>query len=117
MSQTEKLIGYIAKLGAVEFAGLAHLLGVEQMVEVNPDAPIERERYEPREFTDVLEDVLKAFEGCNRVRRREILDIVKKASKHPMRKEQVGTYGAAGPSEQTGASAGTSQSDPARNCT
>ena len=66
MSKTERLMGIIPTLSAVEFVGLAHLLKV----------PLLKDK-EVREFTDVLEDVMRAYEQTNRKRRREIMQLLK----------------------------------------
>ena len=83
MSLTEKFFDYIPKLNAVEFTGLARLLKVQLLDEVNPTAEQTKDRYAPRSFTDVLNDMLKAFEKCDRKRRKEIIKLLKAASKAP----------------------------------
>ena len=97
---TEKLFNLIPKLGPVEFAGLARLLGVQLVEEVNPNAEDVKEKYASRDFMDVLEDVLKRFEKLGRSRKREILKLVKQASKNPI-KAGAAPQMAAGPSAQT----------------
>ena len=67
MSKSERLMGIIPTLGAIEFIGLAHLLKVSLL----------NDNKEPRDFTDVLEDVMKAYEKTNRKRRREIMQLLK----------------------------------------
>lgn len=81
MNLTEKFFDYIPKLNAVEFTGLARLLKVQLLDEVNPAAEQTKDRYAPRSFTDVLNDMLNAFEKCDRKRRKEILQLVKAATK------------------------------------
>lgn len=83
MSLTEKFFDYIPKLNAVEFTGLARLLKVQLLDEVNPTAEQTKDRYAPRSFTDVLNDMLNAFEKCDRKRRKEIIKLLKAASKAP----------------------------------
>ena len=78
---SEKLMDLIPQLNAVEFAGLARILHVKLMDEVNPDAEAIKDRFEPRRFVDVLEDIFINFEKEDRRRRREILTLVKKAVK------------------------------------
>lgn len=80
-TQTEKLFNLIPKLGAVEFVGLARVLKVQLMDETNPQAENVKDRFTPRPFLDVLEDMLAAYEQQSRERRRDILKIVKEATK------------------------------------
>ena len=72
MKPTEKLFDLIPKLDPVGFIGLARLLRVNV---VSGDSK------EPRKFTEVLEDILKSFDKQSRVRKREILQIVKAYTK------------------------------------
>ena len=60
----------LAQVELYEFLGIAKILKVEVM---NGD--------EPRNFADVFEEVLKAYSEANRSRRRELLEIVKAATK------------------------------------
>lgn len=78
---SEKLMDLIPRLSAVEFAGLARVLKVRLMDEVNPEAEEIKDRFAPRKFTEVLEDIFINFEKLDRTRRREILTLVKKATK------------------------------------
>ena len=75
MKEIDNFINTIAKLEPVEFMGLARVLKV-------PLFTGEGETREPRDFTDVFGDVLENFSKCERVRRREILKLVKGAAKH-----------------------------------
>lgn len=75
MKEIDSFINTIAKLEPVEFMGLARVLKV-------PLFTGEGEEREPRDFTDVFEDVLENFSKCARPRRREILKLVKDAAKH-----------------------------------
>lgn len=75
MKEIDSFINTIAKLEPVEFMGLARVLKV-------PLFTGEGEAREPRDFTDVFGDVLESFSKCGRVRRREILKLVKGAAKH-----------------------------------
>lgn len=74
MKEIDSFINTIAKLEPVEFMGLARVLKVPLFIG-------EGEAREPRDFTDVFGDVLESFSKCGRVRRREILKLVKNASK------------------------------------
>ena len=74
MKEIDSFINTIAKLEPVEFMGLARVLKV-------PLFTGEGEAHEPRDFTDVFGDVLESFSKCGRVRRREILKLVKGAVK------------------------------------
>ena len=78
---SEQLMDLIPKLTAVEFAGLARVLKVSLLDEVDPDAEQIKDRFAPRSFTAVLEDIFINFEKQSRKRRREIISIVKKAIK------------------------------------
>ena len=81
MKKTQKLLELLPKLDAVQFAGLARVLKVKLLDEVNPDAADPKERYAARSFNGVLEDMLKNFESSNRARRREILQLVSAAAR------------------------------------
>lgn len=74
MKEIDSFINTIAKLEPVEFMGLARVLKVPLFTGGG-------EAREPRDFTDVFGDVLESFSKCGRVRRREILKLVKNASK------------------------------------
>lgn len=74
MKEIDSFINTIAKLEPVEFMGLARVLKVPLFTD-------EGEAREPRDFTDVFGDVLESFSKCGRVRRREILKLVKGAVK------------------------------------
>ena len=74
MKEIDSFINTIAKLEPVEFMGLARVLKVSLFIG-------EGETREPRDFTEVFEDVLENFSKCGRVRRREILKLVKDAAK------------------------------------
>lgn len=63
----------------LDFAGLAKLLGV-QIVEINETAENEKEKFAPRNFTDVFSDVMAKFDKLNRTRKREILKLIKKSN-------------------------------------
>lgn len=80
MTNTETLFNLIPKLSAVEFAGLARVLKVKLYSEEKD----ENGRFIPRPFTDVLNNIIKNFEKQNRTRKREILQVVKKAVKKPL---------------------------------
>ena len=81
MKNTEKLMRLIVDMRPVEFMGLARLLGAPVMEEVNPDATDPKERYKPKSFTDVFEEVLRRFDKLNRSRKREILRLIEKSNK------------------------------------
>ena len=81
MTQNDKLLKLIPKLDAVQFTGLARILKVKLVEEKNPDGETAADRYQARDFIDVLDDVLHNFELSSRARRREILQILKAATK------------------------------------
>ena len=60
----------IAKLEAVEFIGLAKLLGVELL-----------EDEELRSMGDIVEDIMAKFSKLNRKKRRELKEIVRAAGR------------------------------------
>ena len=76
MKAMDKLIGIIPKLDTVEFIGLARLLKVPLM---EPQKGEEKEKITlaARDFTNVLNDVLAAFDALGRDRKREILRLLK----------------------------------------
>ena len=63
----ELLIG----LEAVEFLGLCKFLGVKLMEDSKT----------PRDFADLLNDLMEKFQNLNRTRQRELLQILKKVNK------------------------------------
>lgn len=79
MKSSMQLIEQICKMEPLEFAGLARLLGV-QIVELNEESTDEKNKYKPRSFTDVISEVLDKYEKLNRVRKREILKLIKKSN-------------------------------------
>lgn len=81
MKTVEKLFNLIPKLETVQFIGLARLLGVKLVVLGEPDPETSKQVAEPRPFTEVLEDMLRAFEKLNRKRQREVFQLVKQATK------------------------------------
>ena len=74
-----QLIQQISNMEPIEFLGLARLLGV-QVLEENKEATGEKDKFKPRSFADVLEDVMAKFEKQNRGRKREIIKLVKKSN-------------------------------------
>lgn len=84
MKQIDQFIIEVSKLEAVEFMGLARLLKV-QLLEKDDTAAenVEsiKDKYKPRDFHLVFEEVLRNFNGLNRTRKREILKLVKNANK------------------------------------
>lgn len=79
MKSSMQLIEQICKMEPLEFAGLARLLGV-QIVELNDESTDEKSKYKPRSFTDIISEVLDKYEKLNRVRKREILKLIKKSN-------------------------------------
>lgn len=63
----ELLIG----LEAVEFLGLCKFLGVKLMEDSKT----------PRDFADLLSDLMEKFQNLNRTHQRELLQILKKVNK------------------------------------
>lgn len=81
MKQNDKLLDLITKLEVTEFIGLAKVLKVKLVEETNPDAAESSERYTARDFSDVLGDMLANFELQGRARKREILQLLKAATR------------------------------------
>lgn len=89
MNLTEKLFNYIPQLEPVEFAGLARILKVKLLEQTNSTEEEGKVILTPRVFTDVLEDLLAAFDKCNRKRKKEILALVKATIKAPRGEEDA----------------------------
>lgn len=79
MKSGMQIIEQISKMKPIEFAGLARLLGV-QIVELNNESTDAKDKYKPRSFADVLTEVMDKYEKLNRVRKREILKLIKKSN-------------------------------------
>ena len=61
----------LAQVELSEFLGIARILKVDLMMDDN----------EPKTFSSVFEEILEAYSKANRSRRRELLEIVKAATK------------------------------------
>lgn len=61
----------LIRLEAVEFLGLCKFLGVKLMEDSKT----------PRDFADLLSDLMEKFQNLNRTRQRELLQILKKVNK------------------------------------
>lgn len=59
----EKFLIQLSKLEPVEFIGVAHLCGARLLQEDNKT---------PRDFADILRDVLNKYQTLNRKKRREL---------------------------------------------
>ena len=59
----EKFLTQLARLEPVEFIGVAHLCGARLLQEDNKT---------PRDFADILKDILNKYETLNRKKRREL---------------------------------------------
>jgi hypothetical protein len=70
MNKSSGFLEDIAKLEAVEFIGLAKLLGVELL-----------EGEELRPMGDIVENVMAKFSKLNRKKRRELKEIVRAAGR------------------------------------
>ena len=73
MKDIDTLIQIIPTLDVMDFIGLVRVLRVE-LVTKNEEGKVIT-----RDFTDVLDDTLRAFKASDRKRRREIMRIVKAA--------------------------------------
>ena len=89
----QKLMNMIGKMQPIEFIGLAKLLSVpvvkkiEQTEEITTTvedntqtAAGPSKNYEPRDFIDVLGDIMQRFNALNRTRKREILKLIQKSN-------------------------------------
>ena len=61
----------LAQVELSEFLGIAKILKVDLMMDDN----------EPKAFSSVFEEIIEAYSKANRSRRRELLEIVKAATK------------------------------------
>lgn len=67
----QKFMELLIGLEAVEFLGLCKFLGVKLM----------EDSKSPRDFADLLNDLMEKFQNLNRTRQRELLQILKKVNK------------------------------------
>ena len=67
----QKFMELLIGLEAVEFLGLCKFLGVKLM----------EDSKSPRDFADLLSDLMEKFQNLNRTRQRELLQILKKVHK------------------------------------
>ena len=67
----QKFMELLIGLEAVEFLGLCKFLGVKLM----------EDSKSPRDFADLLSDLMEKFQNLNRTRQRELLQILKKVKK------------------------------------
>lgn len=94
MNNNEKLMHLIGDMEPIEFAGLANLLGVKLIkpLDENKDNQSmekkskEELRPEPRDFLDVLNDVMAKFNTLGRARKCEILRLVEKSNSKKRKK-------------------------------
>ena len=92
MTTNEKLMHLIGDMEPIEFAGLANLLGVElvKSLDKTDDSMMkelkENKQLEPRDFLDVLNDVMSKFSTQGRARKREILRLVEKSNSKKRKK-------------------------------
>ena len=92
MNTNEKLMHLIGDMEPIEFAGLANLLGVKLVKPLDKsDDSMKKElkeerKLEPRDFLDVLNDVMAKFNVQGRARKREILRLVEKSNSKKRKK-------------------------------
>lgn len=67
----QKFMELLIGLEAVEFLGLCKFLGVKLI----------EDSKSPRDFADLLSDLMEKFQNLNRTRQRELLQILKKVNK------------------------------------
>lgn len=63
----EKFLIQLSKLEPVEFIGVAHLCGARLLQEDNKT---------PRDFADILRDILNKYQTLNRKKRRELEEVL-----------------------------------------
>lgn len=77
-SLNTKFLKEISKIKEPEiFIGLAKVLGVKLLGEEKD----ENGKFIPRDFTEVLDDVMKSFDGARRSRKNELLRLLAEANK------------------------------------
>ena len=77
-SLNTKFLKEISKIKEPEvFIGLAKVLGVKLLGEEKD----ENGKFIPRDFTEVLDDVMKSFDGARRSRKGELLRLLAEANK------------------------------------
>ena len=77
-SLNTKFLKEISKIKEPEiFIGLAKVLGVKLLGEEKD----ENGKFIPRDFTEVLDDVMKSFDGARRSRKNELLKLLVEANK------------------------------------
>ena len=87
MNTNEKLMHLIGDMEPIEFAGLANLLGVKLVKPLDEsEQSKESKQLEPRDFLDVLNDVMAKFNVQGRARKREILRLVEKSNSKKRKK-------------------------------
>lgn len=92
MNINEKLMHLIGDMEPIEFAGLANLLGVKLVKPLDEsDQSMEKKskeeiKPEPRDFLDVLNDVMAKFSVQGRARKREIIRLVEKSNSKKRKK-------------------------------
>ena len=74
MNKSSGFLGDIAKLEAIEFIGLAKLLGVKLL-----EGKGENEKLRP--MGDIVDDIMVKFSKLNRNKRRELKKIVRAAGR------------------------------------
>ena len=67
----QKFMELLIGLEAVEFLGLCKFLGVKLM----------EDSKSPRDFADLLNELMEKFQNLNHTRQRELLQILKKVNK------------------------------------
>lgn len=73
MKDIDSLIQMIPKLEVMDFIGVARILRVD-LVKTDEEGKVVA-----RDFTEVLDDTLRAFKATGRQKRRDIMRIVKQA--------------------------------------
>lgn len=77
--KNKQFLRQLTKLEPIEFLGLARLMKIPIMREHKED-----EELAPREFEEVLADMVQKYETLNRKQRRNLLKML-----HPIEKEDV----------------------------
>lgn len=77
----QKFYGYLTKLNAIELIGVARLMGIPVMATPVVEEGKEQPKPEPRKGEDIVYDMLVKFPEMSREARRNLMKVVKAASK------------------------------------
>lgn len=77
-----KFLGYLKELEVAEAVGLAYLLHVDLLVRPDGEDPdsIAAASIQEKDYNIILSEMIEAFIGCNKHKKRWILDLMKDAT-------------------------------------